>query len=241
MGLIDGNFIGTLKGFATKNKIPTNSGSWRDKSGWTVVSGTFFSHRNIDQMGIVPGEHGCVVLDIDKKGTFDGEKSIIEKFGMIPTSLWYKTQSGGYHIWYKVPEETTIKQSNGRLPGVDIRYKDGYVCINRDYDIKGELIDCPKNILDWLVREPTPKVFRDNGAKATTRFDLSPIPIGERNNRLYAWGYGIVQGVNNKELTEQDLHDLIHLRGRISGLPFWECENILSSLLVNVVRHDTVN
>jgi hypothetical protein len=227
--------LSNMPAFVTRNKIPL--APWR--RGARVLVGQILGRNQ--QAGIVPGEVGCVVLDMDKKYGLDGRKELFDKFPNLPRSMNYETQSGGYHLWYKVPEGTVIPQATSKIPGVDIRYIDGYVCVNPEYEIllDGVILDCPEDVLAWLTEEKKTsvkqyRVREGESAKYTTLYDLSPIPKGRRNDSLFRWGRGLLNGVDKGELTLSDLEDLVRLRGRISGMAINECDLILESLLTNV-------
>jgi hypothetical protein len=234
--------ISNMYGFATRNKIPCEP--WRDRKNRFVVSELFA--QTTEQVGIVPAEHGCVVLDLDMKHGANGRKELFAKFPNLPQSMNYKTASGGFHLWYTVPCGSLIPQATGKLAGVDIRYADGYVCVGKDYSIllDGQIEECPDYLLRWL--QDNKKKYRTHLSYENKqinkyggirrKYDLSPIPIGQRNTGLYSWGYGLVQGVNNNEISVQDFHDLMHLRGRISKSPYAEVELIISSLVSHLTH-----
>ena len=220
--------------FPTRNKVPTRP--WKDLTNRAVYD---VAIAETGQVGIVPAEQGCVLIDIDVKNGVDGKKNLWQRFPNLPVSLHYKTMSGGFHLWYTVPPDIVIPQVTGKLPGIDIRHHDGYACVCDDYNVMNPtgITPCPEYLLVWLQEKPkercTTKYTQGSRGAATQRFDLSPLPKGNRNTGLYNWGYGLMKGVNKGEIDLQDFHDLIHLRGRISGLAFNEVELILSSLLTN--------
>ncbi|MCL2806656.1 MAG: bifunctional DNA primase/polymerase [Coriobacteriia bacterium] len=222
--------IEQMKGFRTHNKVPCEE--WRSGANRSPVELLF--HGGAAQVGIVPAEHGCVVLDVDVKGEVDGTKSI-SKLPELPNTLRYKTASGGWHVWYKVPSDIVIPQRK-LTAGVDVRYADGYVCVGADYEVlsKHYIATAPGFLVSMLTLVKPKKAYPSKRtASSSMCYNLSPLPKGNRNNMLYSWGYGLLNGVEKGELSIQDLSELVHLRGRISGLPYQECQTVLSSLLAS--------
>lgn len=78
-------------------------------------------------VGIVTGRvSGVVVIDLDPdKG---GNESGARIYEQAPTDLIVKTGRGGYHLYYRYPEDTDrIPNRVGLFPGVDVRADGGYV------------------------------------------------------------------------------------------------------------------
>lgn len=199
--------------------------------------------KKTDEVGIVPAEFDCVVVDVDMKHGVNGKKNLFDKFDKLPESLHYTTRSGGFHLWYRVPKGSNIPQRNGKIEGIDIRYDRGYVCLDKYYKFKHSdgIVDCPDYFLNWL-EEPSFSVAgkaRYDDRKASRGYggvyDFSPFRRGQRNNECYAWGYGLLQGVKSGQLSKKDLYDMLMLRGHTySGLPRTEVELIFNSLLTNL-------
>jgi len=85
-----------------------------------------FSSENI---GIVTGsKNGIVVVDVDPRNggldSFSKLKSEIK----IPETLMVSTPSGGFHLYYELPEDVRIKTSHGKLgKGIDVQAEGAYV------------------------------------------------------------------------------------------------------------------
>ena len=78
-------------------------------------------------IGIVTGKVSrTVVIDLDPdKGGNESGAGIYEQ---APTDLIVKTGRGGYHLYYRYPEDVGhIPNRVGLLPGVDVRADGGYV------------------------------------------------------------------------------------------------------------------
>lgn len=235
-----------MTGFPTANKRPKME--WRDRPDHRWSVGALFHDH--DQVGIVPGEQGCVVIDIDRKNGVDGFVNLKKKFRNLPPSLNYRTLSGGAHLWYAVPDGIRIPQRTSKVPGIDIRHLDGYVCVGRDYEPQqAEFIEeCPKPLLDWLTelervhvghvksRNWTPPKIEPGKRppKGSVKLDFSPIPVGQRNDGLYRWGFGVLNALKSGEMDLENYRAVIFMKGQNSGLPNWEIELVLESLLTNL-------
>lgn len=108
-------------------------------------------------VGVPTGEQGFFVLDIDK-GHADGADGFatINQYGWdLPETRTHATQSGGAHMFFKVPDGITIRNSAGKLgPGLDVRGDGGYVI---DWSAEGlsvehgdTIADAPACLLDRL-------------------------------------------------------------------------------------------
>lgn len=115
--------------------------------------------------------NGFVVVDVDKKG------------GGIETAANFKweceirqtTQSGGYHLFYKVPEGLELRNRVRFLPGVDLRADGGYVIMYEDVNLTN-LPEMPP----WLL------TLLDRGEKKLVDIDADGDGVGEggRNHFL---------------------------------------------------------
>ena len=57
--------------------------------------------------------------------------------------------------------------------------------------------------------------------------DMTPVPEGQRNSTLHAWAYGRLK---NHPENERQIHDDLLQRGRDSGLPDGELDQIWKSI-----------
>jgi hypothetical protein len=154
--------------------------------------------------------------------------------------MFYSTVSGGFHFWFKVAQGIAIPQRTGIMPLVDIRYSDGYVCVGSTYKIQndGNIIGCPPEILSWLTAPindcSKPQDDPESRVVSKVAYDLSPIPSGSRNDTLYRQGCGIACSVREGTASKRDIYEIIHLRGRLSGLSYDECDRILSQIYLRL-------
>lgn len=234
--------IYSMLAFPTVKKVPV--GGWKEGDNWRRVNELFAAGHQ--QVGICPGRQpnrSYVVIDLDCKNGRNGERTFVGHFRNQKQTAVVRTPNG-YHVWYHVPAGTEIAQAvnkpigNIQDSGIDIRYDKGYVCFGRGYSISNSspIAPCPRDVLAWLQDDGKKerKYSSDTAAKPTNRmYDLSPLAKGSRNDGLYRWGCGLANGVRNGELSLEDLHDLLHLRGRISGLPWEETELIFQNICDN--------
>jgi len=117
--------------------IPIQPGSKRPLVSWIEYQSRRSTEEEIHQwwqqypnanIGIVTGKISGVVvidLDLDKDG---GNESGAKIYEQVLTDLIVKTGRGGYHLYYRYPEDVDyISNRVGLLPGVDVRADGGYV------------------------------------------------------------------------------------------------------------------
>lgn len=156
-----------------------------------------------------------LVVDIDCKAGVPGVASLHAAeatLGKLPRELVSRTPSGGYHVWFRMPD-ADIRNSAGRLgtleaPGVDIRAEGGYVLVapssidGRAYEWLRRLStpDLPQAWVDALQRKERPPVepwsprTEREQSRAETYVrkavqleveELATAPRGTRNHRLW--------------------------------------------------------
>lgn len=236
-----------MRGFPVSGKTPMCK--WTDRGAWLRVEDVLGFN---DRVGVCPGQQmrgPYVVIDLDQKNGKDGYALFIDSFEGIQDTLWVKTPHG-YHVWFAVDGEHKIEQATSKSlagvddSGIDIRYDKGYVVFGEGYSVlhNNKINMAPIEVLNWLYesnykrKEPTPlEMTRFSDVKECPRgtggyVDLSPLPIGQRNDRLFRWGCGLARGVHTGKFFESDVYDLIHLRGKISGLSKWECQLVFEQV-----------
>ena len=162
-----------------------------------------------------PGAFGFAVVDLDKHGDKEGEKSLLqwqrESGVSLPDTFEVTTPSGGRHLWYRAAGLEGGK--DGWLEGVDVHGGPGsagrYALLpaqsiqNGTYQItrKVGFADLPTAVVDSVnaARKARPETKALPGAPAeeadlliTLReiMDMAPIPQGRRDNTLYALACG---------------------------------------------------
>lgn len=108
--------------------------------------------KNFNGLGLVTGKiSGVVVLDID-------DPSLVEKLE-LPATPTVKSISGGYHYYFKFPDNLDVKNHQSLLPHIDIRGEGGFIVvppsgIDDEHCYKWEVSPRDEFIAkmpDWLV------------------------------------------------------------------------------------------
>lgn len=91
-------------------------------------------------VAVVPGRNNYIVLDVDVKDGAQGVnqlKDLETQIGRLPKMPITRTRSGGYHLWFKKPEQCYIRNSK-LTADIDVRADGGYVLAagNDNYDWK---------------------------------------------------------------------------------------------------------
>jgi len=151
-------------------------------------------------IGVVPGQVGAFVVDLDPKGDETPEHVLARletEIGCeLPDTPRVSTQSGGWHLWFNKPDGVTI---GNRKPckGVDFRCDNGYVIVppskmrngnTYDWDINltKPLPDAPQELLDAAIKQPESDApsnvvsmpsrdLQDPGEKAVRRYALTAL------------------------------------------------------------------
>jgi DNA-binding transcriptional ArsR family regulator len=198
--------------------IPIQSGSKRPLVSWTEYQSRRPTKEEIRQwwqqypnanIGIVTGKiSGIVVidLDLDKDDNESGDKI----YEQAPTDLIVKTGRGGYHLYYRYPEDVDhVPNRVGLLLGVDIRADGGYVVAPPSAHSSGRLYEWTRRgkpgklppHLVGLLTSPTPVERDDEESSSKWLSDLlAGAGKGQRNDacaRLcgYLFGKGIPKDV----------------------------------------------
>ena len=215
-----------------------------------LVGALFAKHPNAN-VGIATQESGLVVLDLDRKNDVDGILWLMEQIkvhGDLPYTVEANSPSGGWHVYFRYPEEFDPKTCEGEIaPGVDVRGHGGMVLAapsikpgaNRPYQWKNppgffEVATAPKWILDLLPRRkklseqatPDARVQIDTGG-ATAWADkalqdelakLLAAPEGKRNGTLNSAAFNLAQIVAGGGLAEDTVKARLRAAGAGIGL-----------------------
>jgi hypothetical protein len=166
-------------------------------------------------VGIACGPSGLVVIDLDCHGELPADWRAIpgvvdgrDVFVLLlewagkndwPSTYWVATPSGGYHLYFRAPAGSEIRNSAGLLgPGVDVRACGGYV-VGAGSVVGGrayEVLDGrdPQPLPGWLCRRlapgPMPHHRASPQGSPSARLHgladhVSAGEPGDRNGRLY--------------------------------------------------------
>jgi hypothetical protein len=83
-------------------------------------------------IGLPTGHDRLVVIDVDGAGhdasrIGEAEKELRDLCGEFEDTLCVRTPSGGYHLYLKGEEQTSVRCKNGFVPGVDCKAEGGYI------------------------------------------------------------------------------------------------------------------
>ncbi|PZQ18938.1 MAG: hypothetical protein DI565_00600 [Ancylobacter novellus] len=117
---------------AAGKTIPKTGGLWRATTDEAQIR-AWWGRMPHALIGVPTGSRiGAFVVDLDPRGeSLDAVvKRLFETVGEFHCSVQSLTQSGGNHMWFRLPEgEDLPKNSAGRLKGVDWRGDGGYVIV----------------------------------------------------------------------------------------------------------------
>lgn len=174
----------------------------------------------------------------------------------LPATLVTRTPHG-VHLYYRMPAgmdvsllKNAVHEQN--LP-IDLRVSNkGYV-IGPGSVIDGnryELVDLPAGVVPEASgavmrmlkdfgymnkpKQEAPSLSLDDvmagrpsASNSQGTPDMTPVPEGQRNSTLHAWAYGRLK---NHPENERQIHDDLLQRGRVSGLPDGELDQIWKSI-----------
>jgi hypothetical protein len=111
-----------IEGTGGVSKATTDHVQIRDW--WTMWPNALIGVR----LGI---ETGLWVVDLDPRGepVADVEARLVEAVGPLPVGPRSETQSGGHHVWLRMPAGEVPKNSAKRIENVDWRAEGGYVIL----------------------------------------------------------------------------------------------------------------
>lgn len=198
--IADGKKPATANGFKDASRDEAQLAQW----------GETHAHCNV---GIATGKpSGIWVLDIDIKNGHSGIKSLVKlkkAHGELPDTLSAETPSGGYHFYFRYPENTEIKSRVALADGIDVRAAGGYVVAppskvdGNPYmwvDKNTPIADAP----DWLVNlVASPPTSNRRVIRLGDKVDK-----GGRNNFLMRMGFKFVKQGNAAERLPDHLQQL---------------------------------
>lgn len=112
-----------------KAKSPLTKKGFKDRSTDEKVIRGWWKKWPDALAGVVPGDVGAVVIDLDIKKGVDGVAAFRELVPDYEDFPAMRTPSGGEHIWMAAPKGE-LGNARGALPkGIDVRCDHGYVCL----------------------------------------------------------------------------------------------------------------
>nr|WP_239029604.1 bifunctional DNA primase/polymerase [Novacetimonas pomaceti] len=233
-----------------KNKAPLTRNGYKDASADPARVAEMFRACPGARIGMPTGRaSGIFVIDIDIK---DGPAAVdwMVEHDLQNQTKCVRTQSGGYHLWYRMPQDIDLRNTASRLMrGVDTRGNGGYVLIppSDGYSewntLEPEAL--PSWLLDRLLARPEPAhrqiaaavPYRDKGgtpyglkALAEECHSIRAAPFGQQERTLNSSALKIGALVAGEEIDEGvALSDLLAAaKGMPSqpGRPRWRPQDV---------------
>lgn len=117
-----------------------------------------FASDGAAMIGMPTGKaSGLIVIDVDIKNGAAGDAWLQENTDALPETRTHRTQSGGLHLVFLLPEGVEIRNSASRVaPGVDVRGEGGYVILpgSPGYTVADSTE--PAEMPQWLIRACLP-------------------------------------------------------------------------------------
>jgi putative DNA primase/helicase len=114
------------------NNIPETGGLWRATTDEEQIRAWWKKHPRA-LIGVPTGARiGLFVIDLDPRyGECVDEvrARLVEAVGPLPDGPISITQSGGWHLWFRLPDGDLPHNSAKRIAGVDWRGQGGYVIV----------------------------------------------------------------------------------------------------------------
>lgn len=108
------------------DKRPATENGFKAATTLPVIITDWWTRWPDANVGIVTGSaSGIVVLDVDRKHGVDGVVAATELD--LPETLVVRTPSGGFHLFFSLPEGVKVPRRIGVKPGLDILGDGGYV------------------------------------------------------------------------------------------------------------------
>lgn len=144
------------------NKRPLTQHGFKDASADPALVAAMFKPYPGARIGMPTGSaSGIFVVDIDTK---NGPEAVdwMMQHNLQNQTKCVRTQSGGYHLWYQMPDVELRNTASRLVRGVDTRGEGGYVLIPPSdgyYEFNDEEISVlPDWLLEELQRKPEPTV-----------------------------------------------------------------------------------
>lgn len=153
-----------------RDKTPITPHGLKDASNKIDVVRQWWAKWPEANIGLNCGKSGMVVVDLDKRGEYDGLaewQDIQDRNNIHPKTSTSLTGGGGRHLLFKSPDGVSIKNSAGKIaPGIDVRAEGGYIVLPPSIHPSGkpyaweettstiEILPAP--IIEILTTEPDP-------------------------------------------------------------------------------------
>lgn len=146
-------------------------------------------------VGVMTGpESGIFVVDVDSPEghVYNGIANFEElqdRHGTVPQTLMAKSPTGGYHYFFKYPQNAKIKNSSSQLaPGIDIKgmggivlvaptpkYKDGNLIGKYEWLNNNPIAEAPQWLLSALAVLSEQRISRSDSMLARTSVEVGQV------------------------------------------------------------------
>ncbi len=235
-----------------RNKTPRTKNGFKDATRDCVTIRKMWKLDPDASIGIPTGAGvGFFVLDVDHPEGPATLAALEKKYGPLPVTWEQKTGGGGRHLFFRVPENVTIRNSAGKLgPNLDIRGEGGYVILAPSLHPSGAryrfinqlpIADPPPWLLDLVVEQPkldsTDQVTA--GLKSTSiygqaalggeRYRVAAAEEGCRNDTLNRAAFSMGQLVEGGEVNRDQVAGALLEAAVSAGLPDSEARKTIES------------
>lgn len=159
-------------------------------------------------IAVICGEiSGVVVVDVDP-----GHGGKVEPLQRdYPTGLVAKTGGGGWHLFYRRPKGSIVKNATNIRPGVDIRGDRGYVVVPGSIHKSGQSYewlreDEPAMCPAWVYEKENVEEFRVSSDDNWLSSTLRGVGLGDRNNAMTRLAGYFVSKNMPRDVIEEMLH-----------------------------------
>lgn len=195
-----------------------------------------FNRPGASKIGVPTGAaSGIVVVDVDIKNGQQGMAWLDENQDALPQTRTHKTQSGGLHLVFLVPEGIEIRNSASKVaPGVDVRGEGGYVIFppSPGYTMADPIApaEMPRWLISACLKEPerTPatdayyQTVEDKYVWSAVDGEARAVATageGTRNDRLNIAAVKLGGFIGAGKLSRYTVETILTNSARESGLP----------------------
>jgi len=230
------------------SKIPATAHGVHDATTEAETIRAWWSAVPEYNVGVATGpESGIVVVDIDRHGETDGEKSAAD----LPATYTVTTPNAGRHLYYQHPNPgLPIKSRVGVRPGIDLKSAGGYVVappsrLNGRPDayayVSGELLmPAPLSLLSTdkpLTHDPAPsgggraptEKYGQIALKLESRAVRQSTPNENRNDTLNRASFNLGQLVGAGSIERATVESELAAAAAAVGLGQAEAESTIRS------------
>lgn len=142
-------------------KHPRTKNGLKDATNATEIVKGLFSKTQFNNIGVRTGKvEQLLVVDIDpRNNSEEGLSQLKQKYGITLSDPHVKTGSGGFHHYFKYPQDIDLKSLSNFLPGLDLKADGGYVVAPHSLHIQGEYVELRKLDINELP-EPSPEFLK---------------------------------------------------------------------------------